>query len=160
MTKILRNTDPLNGPVDGVELDLTCAITQFAKKDGQLVIAGQGTMPCNIKASYSNGTIGLSLREIDLMIHVRIDELMEVMKEAAEAHVLFRSSLPTQYTDAELEARWDELEDVPFDEADSPSGLILHEKWWMFPKGVDREDIWRHFDEYHSKGVHYLLYDR
>jgi hypothetical protein len=160
MSKIKRNTDPLKGPPDGVEMDINCALTQFDTKDGQRVILSQGTLPCNVKASYEEGTIGFSVREIDLMVHVRIDELMEILKEGAEAHKSFRESLPPDYMDAELEKRWDELSDVPFDDADSPSGLILADEWWIFPKGADREDIWKYFDAYHSKGVHYLLHER
>lgn len=57
-----------------------------------------------------------------------------------------------------LKRKWKELDDIPFDEADSPSGLVLAEDWWGFPKGTDREEIWHAFDDHHSKGVAFLLY--
>lgn len=56
-----------------------------------------------------------------------------------------------------LEAKWHELSDVPFDEADTASGLVLAEDWWGFPKGTDREDIWHVFDKFYSKGVASLI---
>ena len=62
--------------------------------------------------------------------------------------------------DAKLEKKWEELEDVPFDESGSPSDLILAVDWWIFPKGERREDIWLYFDKQHSKGVAYLMGER
>lgn len=59
-----------------------------------------------------------------------------------------------------LERKWKELEDIPFDEADSTSGLVLAEEWWGFSKGTDREEVWHAFDANHSKGVAFLLYER
>ena len=62
-----------------------------------------------------------------------------------------------KYTDKYLESKWAELEDVPFDE--TPDGyLVLAEDFWKFKKGTEREEIWHFFDEYHSKGVYFLLY--
>jgi hypothetical protein len=164
--KIEHNTDPLKGPPDGVTVEIKCVVTQFTPNEAEegqeptRSINAQGSMPCHVFCSYEEGTIGFSVRDIDLMIIVRTDELFAILKEASDAHKAFRSTIPQEYTDAELEKRWDELEDIPFDEADSPSGLILSREWWIFPKGVDREDIWMHFDEHHSKGVNYLLNER
>ncbi len=62
-----------------------------------------------------------------------------------------------EFPDTLLEQKWKELTDIPFDEADTPSGLMLAEDWWLFQKRTDREDIWRFFDQ-HSKGIAYLLY--
>lgn len=56
-----------------------------------------------------------------------------------------------------LETKWYELADVPFDESDTASGLVLAQDWWGFPKGTDREDIWHVFDKFYSKGVASLL---
>lgn len=55
-------------------------------------------------------------------------------------------------TDKELEKKWAELEDVPFNEEEE-----LDEDWWVFEKGTDKYHIWDYFDEKHSKGVAYLL---
>ena len=181
MNKIERNTDPLKGPPDGVMSEISCVITQFDRVDGndgtekgfERVISGQATMPCNIVCSYSEGTVGFSVRDIDLMLHVRIDEMFEIFKAAAAASEEFKATLPPEmaminpptpddpgyqeYTDEVVEELWRELEDIPFDEADSPHGLILAQPWLHFTKGVDRGDIWEWFDAMHSKGVAHLM---
>lgn len=62
------------------------------------------------------------------------------------------------YTDKEIEQKWEELEDVLMNE-DPDGELILADAWYVFPKGAKREEIWRWFDERHSKGVAWLLYE-
>jgi len=61
------------------------------------------------------------------------------------------------YTDEELNEKWDELANVPFDEGGSDEDLTLEEPWRIFPKGIAREDIWMFFDDNHSKGVAFLM---
>ncbi len=60
--------------------------------------------------------------------------------------------------DTYLEEKWDELTDVPFNENEEGE-LFLEGNWFMFDKGKSREEIWHWFDERHSKGVAWLLYD-
>lgn len=62
-------------------------------------------------------------------------------------------------TDARLEGLWDDLTDVPVTE-DADMRTVLDEDWHGFAKGTDVEDIWRLFDERHSKGVYWLMYER
>lgn len=62
-------------------------------------------------------------------------------------------------TDKRLEELWDELTDVPVAE-DADMRTVLDEAWYDFAKGTDVEDIWRLFDKRHSKGVHWLMYER
>lgn len=51
-----------------------------------------------------------------------------------------------------LETFWDELGDIPVDD----DGIIQESfLWW--PKGTDREDIWRWFDEKYPGGVAKLM---
>ena len=165
MTGIKRNTDPLKGPPDGVEADIQTVLTRFiraAQKKGegktQRTIKDQSAASCRVLCSYSEGTIGFSIRSKDLMLTLRIDELMAIVKEAAEASRAFIDTLPEhELTDEMLEELWRELEDVPFDEAESPHGLILAGPWRHFPAGVDRGDIWTWFDVLHSRGVAYLM---
>lgn len=57
--------------------------------------------------------------------------------------------------DKDLEMLWDSLVDVPFNENDE-----LEIDFPPFEKGESMYDIWRYFDEKHSKGVAYLLYQR
>lgn len=56
-----------------------------------------------------------------------------------------------------LEKLWDGLEDIPFYEKDGEQ--YIEEDYFEFKKGTSREDIWHWFDERHSKGVHFLLYE-
>ena len=58
--------------------------------------------------------------------------------------------------DCEIEQKWRELEDVPFNE-DEDGELFLEENWFMFDKGTSREEIWHWFDMAHTKGVGWLL---
>lgn len=51
---------------------------------------------------------------------------------------------------------WDEFGDVPMD----PETERMEYQWMDFPAGTHREEIWHWFDERHSKGVYYLLYER
>ena len=60
-------------------------------------------------------------------------------------------------SDAILEEKWCELTDIPFDSADTDTGLALSSDWWIFNKGADLETVWHFFDQ-HSKGVAFLLY--
>lgn len=57
--------------------------------------------------------------------------------------------------DQHLESLWGELADVPMD----PDTECIIEPYLHFSRGTSRESIWRWFDEHHSKGVAYLLYE-
>lgn len=57
------------------------------------------------------------------------------------------------FNDEQLEKKWKELEDIPM----NPETECIEEKWWCFPAGIHREDIWHWFDEHHSKGVGWLM---
>ena len=56
--------------------------------------------------------------------------------------------------DEELEELWGRFGDVPMD----PDTECIEEPFMGWGAGVNREDIWRWFDQRHSKGVAYLLY--
>lgn len=64
---------------------------------------------------------------------------------------------PSQ-NDPIVENLWEELENVSFDE-DADGRLYLSQPWHDFPAGTEREEIWHWFDETHSKGVAWLLYE-
>ena len=57
--------------------------------------------------------------------------------------------------DRELEKLWEQLEDVPM----NPITECVEVPFLDFPAGTHREEIWHWFDERHSKGVAYLLYE-
>jgi len=148
----------MTGPPDGVAADLQCAVTQFtpAEKGKERAISGQAVMPCTVYCSYNEGTLGVSIRGLDLQIDLNIEETMELMKAGAEANKELTAPMTEKYTDADIAAKWHELQSVDFVEAESPSGLILAEAWWIFPRGVDRDDLWAWFDKNHSYGLAYL----
>ena len=158
MSIIRKNTDPMKGPADGVAADVQCAVTQFApaEKGIERTIAGQATMPCTLYCSYSDGTVGVSIRGIDLQIDLLVSEVMSLMQAGAEANHDLNAPQREQYTDEVLEEKWRELQTVGWDEAESPSGSILSEPFWVFPRGVDRDDLTAWFGERHSLGVEYL----
>lgn len=56
-----------------------------------------------------------------------------------------------------LERLWCGLEDIPFYEEDGVQ--YIEEDYLEFEEGTSKEDIWHWFDERHSKGVHFLLYE-
>lgn len=64
----------------------------------------------------------------------------------------------TQYKDEEIELLWNNLEDVPFDE-DEDKELVLTDNFHCFEKGTPRNYIWNWFDENHSKGIGYLMWN-
>lgn len=76
-----------------------------------------------------------------------------VLKE--NAHVGRWKSFDTlAERDEKLEALWKKFDDVPM----NPETECIEEDFLHFPHGTDREDIWKWFDERHSRGVAYLLY--
>jgi hypothetical protein len=149
----------MKGPPDGVAADVQCAVTQFEtpkEKGLQRVIKGQANMPCTIYCSYNDGTVGISIRGIDLQIDLLVEELMALIQAGADANQELTAPQREKYADKELEAKWCEMQGLKWDEADSPSGSILADKWWIFPKGVDRGDLIAWFGERHSKGAEHL----
>jgi len=59
-----------------------------------------------------------------------------------------------------LEAKWDELEDVPFITDENGNEILDAEEGWRhFNKGTSKEEILKYFDFNHSKGVAYLVND-
>ena len=58
--------------------------------------------------------------------------------------------------DTKVEKLWDDLADVPM----NPVTECIEEDFYIWPKGTFREDIWHWFDNNHSQGVYYLLYER
>ena len=157
MSTIRRNNNPENGPPDGVAADIQCAVTQFApgENSDERTISGQVTLPCTVYCSYSDGTVGVSIRGLHLQIDLLVLELMALMQAGAEANQE-HTSQDKKYTDEELAEKWKELQAVKWNESDSPSGMILSAPWWIFPAGIDRDDLWEWFGEHHSLGVEHL----
>jgi hypothetical protein len=148
----------MTGPPDGVAADLQCSVTQFtpAENGKERTISGQATMPCTVYCSYNDGAVGVSIRGLDLQIDLSVEELMALMQAGAEANKELTAPVTEKYTDEDVSKKWCELQAVEFAEAESPSGLVLAEPWWIFPRGVDRDDLWAWFDKNHSYGLDHL----
>ena len=95
-----------------------------------------------------------ALQEIEI---ARINDVLEY-----DTYCLLFDALeeiePLAERDEELEVMWADLQDVVFDDSYPNEDMKLIEPWNGFPAGTSREDIWRWFDERHSKGVYHLLY--
>lgn len=85
---------------------------------------------------------------------------LEKLKVLQDKKLVLPGDRPTdlmQKLDTLVEKLWDGLEDIPFYEEDSEQ--FIDEDYLDFKDGTSREDIWHWFDERHSKGVNYLLYE-
>lgn len=88
--RIERVTDPEQGPLDGVKLHTSCAVTRFAPADNpeERKIAEQSLQDCAVLASYGTGTLSISVRgDVDMMFSIRLDELFALVKMAADAAI-------------------------------------------------------------------------
>lgn len=86
MSEIMRVTDPNQGPLDGVSLDAKGVFTRFAKDDdGKRSIEDQKVHDVIIRASYEAGVASVTIRDLDVMVSVRIDELLGLLLAASTA---------------------------------------------------------------------------
>ena len=87
MSEVTRVNDPSKAPPDGVELHAKCVVTKFItnEKKKLVTIKGQEVQDCKIMASYQTGTVSISVPGKAMMVSARIDEVMAVLQEAAEA---------------------------------------------------------------------------
>lgn len=76
----------LDLPPDGVQANINCAITQFL---GNI----QRILPCEIKCAMSLGTVDITVPELDLMINLRVDELIAIISEASKATLEFKEEI-------------------------------------------------------------------
>ena len=65
---------------------------------------------------------------------------------------MLADEVPTE-RDKHLESLWLELSDIPM----NPQTETLEAQFYIFNEGTHKEDIWRWFDQHHSRGVAYLL---
>lgn len=77
-----------SGVWDGVEAMVNSSVSKYTTDGKQLTgIASTKMEPCKLLASYTNGVVTLSVRsEEPFSVSVRIDELMAVLKAAAESY--------------------------------------------------------------------------
>ena len=86
MSEVTRIPAPVSGLADAVELRAKCAVARYRTKNGLAVsVKGKPRLhPCKIMASYSEGTVSVSVPETAFSVTVRLDEVMAVLKEAAD----------------------------------------------------------------------------
>jgi len=87
MSKVTRVPAQVSGLSDAVELRAQCAVARYRIKNSVAVsVKGKPRLhPCKIMASYSEGTVSVSVPETAFSVTVRLDEVMAVLKEAADA---------------------------------------------------------------------------
>lgn len=100
--------------------------------------------------AFASELTGLSEDALIEMMH-SVRGLDEVLHEASA-----RSNACDKIhaVDREIEKLWEELTDVPIDENE-----CLDVDWRDWSKGTHREELWHWFDERHSKGVVWLMYE-
>lgn len=78
----------MGDPEDGVELMAKCQMTNFTVKKKKVVgVGSQRLANCKMMASFENGVVSISVRgERPFMVSVRLDEMMALLKEAADYH--------------------------------------------------------------------------
>lgn len=85
------------------------------------------------------------------LICLDCEDLSYHYEEAMET--LLAEETPAE-RDKHLESLWAELADVPM----SPETETMEAPFYFFSSGTSRDDIWRWFDQHHSKGVAHLLH--
>jgi len=78
----------MGDPEDGVELMAKCQMTNFTVKKKEVVgVGSQHLANCKMMASFENGVVSISVRGgRPFMVSVRLDEMMALLKEAADYH--------------------------------------------------------------------------
>ena len=64
------------------------------------------------------------------------------------------------YTDAELEVAWVELEDIPLIDVSIPDGRVVDAlgiAWRGFPQGAEKAQVLNFFNKQHSKSINWLV---
>ena len=78
----------MGDPDDGVEMMAQCNVMNFTVKDKEVTgVGSQHLANCKMMASFENGVVSISVRDgRPFMVSVRLDELMALLKEAADYH--------------------------------------------------------------------------
>lgn len=85
MSEIKRVNNGAMAPLDAVELEAKCAVTKFVTRKGKLMqIGSQAATDCKMMASMELGVFSISIPGQARMVSVWLDEVMAVMKEAAD----------------------------------------------------------------------------
>lgn len=87
MSEVIRVPAQVSGLLDSVELRTQCSVLKYLTKNNTVIgVNGYPHLhPCRIMASYSEGTVSVSVPETKFIVTVRLEEVMAVLKEAADA---------------------------------------------------------------------------
>lgn len=87
MSEVIHVPAQVSGLLDSVELSTQCSVLKYLTKNNTVIgVKGYPHLhPCRIMASYSEGTVSVSVPETKFIVTVRLEEVMSVLKEAADA---------------------------------------------------------------------------
>ena len=85
MAKQSNEVERASGSPDGVIAEVKAAVTQFSINGSEQRVEHQSMLPCAVKCAYSEGIISFLVRDADIMLSVRLDEVIAVLQNAANA---------------------------------------------------------------------------
>ena len=74
-----------NGELDGIVEEVNAAVTSFAVDVYEQKIEHHDITPCIISCAYSRGIISFLARGMNVMMSLRLDEVVSVLRKAADA---------------------------------------------------------------------------
>ena len=81
MTELRCNAESFDGIIEEVK----AAVTSFAVDVNEQKIEHHNITPCIISCAYSEGVISFLARDMNLMLSLRLDEVISVLHKAANA---------------------------------------------------------------------------
>ena len=89
MSSIQRHADMANGVPDGVLAEINCGYTTFAKNKTP---KPSKVVPCTVLCAYSEGTASFLVRDRNMMLTIRLNELVAILHEASNAALEFQKT--------------------------------------------------------------------
>lgn len=83
--KICRPDNPLDGPMDGVQMKADCIRTDFIENSGEALFTQRDKSDAHISASVEIGIFSIRDMQSGVMLTVSFQDAMEVMAAAADA---------------------------------------------------------------------------
>ena len=83
MAKQSNEVKRAGGSPDGVITEVKAAVTRFEVDANERQVGHQSVLPCAISCAYSEGIISFLVRDADIMLSVRLDEVIAILQSAA-----------------------------------------------------------------------------
>lgn len=115
-------------------------------------------LSCIIKPTYLQSNYQNYLNSLPFAKYISVAKV-ETWKTYASFRELILSmddEFSQLLKDSQIKKIWALLSDIPFDE-DNDGRLLLGEDFALWKKGTEREEIWKWFDQNHTKGVEWLM---